>query len=334
MELNIIQKAAYELIRSDARFLYTLTTIRRRTTNVNSNYIMMSQPYIGLFADGADQWRRKIKMYAPPLTLEEKQYYSMLRQKHKLYELPYTEYKSLLIDKFKESDTYFYSNRSLLEKIIGYYNVGTDMFEGEYCGNTILCALYSPVELLTNKDVGPWIRDISIAAGQIAAFFGCDDYEPYRYNLNAYVKYKEFHFFENCPIRDKTEMGFLLFSMLCSINYAIKFIGEFFVDEIPQKFKFAYLQYYYLCDFIAELNAACGTRLVINETLKDRCFRNCLAHYGLGQYLTEDDLRLNDPMMGLTEKAFHMYYYTAKEKLYSYLIELTDQIKELIGLVN
>ena len=34
--LSTVQKAAYELIQSDARFLYSLV-------NINSNYIMMSQ---------------------------------------------------------------------------------------------------------------------------------------------------------------------------------------------------------------------------------------------------------------------------------------------------
>ena len=77
-----------------------------------------------------------------------------------------------------------------------------------------------------------------------------------------------------------------------------------------------------------------GTSLVINETLKDRQFRNCLAHYGLGQYMSEEDLQLSDPMKGLTLKAFNMDYFIAKEKLYLYLTELTDQIKRLIGLYS
>ncbi len=332
MELNAIQKAAYELIQSDARFIYSLITIPKYAKKVNSNYLMMSQPYIGLFADGAEQWCTKIGMSAPTFTKEEKHYYSLLRQSHKLYERPYLDCMSLLINKLKESDAYFYSNRRLLSKFFGYYNVGVDLFEGAFCGNTILCALYLPDKIWINDDIGPWIRDISVIAGKLAKFFECTAYEPYRFNLNAHVNYKDYHFYKKCPISNKTDLGFLLFSVLCSVNYAIKFINEYFVDEIPQKFKFAYLQYYYLCDFISELNLKNGTNLVINETLKDRSLRNCLAHYGLGQYMSEEDLQVNDPLKGLTIKAFNMDYFMAKEKLYLYLTELTDQIKKLIGL--
>ena len=38
--LNSVQKAAFELIQADARFLYTLTDIQRKAKNITSNYIM------------------------------------------------------------------------------------------------------------------------------------------------------------------------------------------------------------------------------------------------------------------------------------------------------
>lgn len=332
MELNAIQKAAYDLIQADARFLYTLTTIKSNAKNVNSNYIMMSQPYIGLFAYGAEQWCGKIGMPAPTFTEEEKLYYALLRQRHKLYELPYLDYMTALTNKLKESDAYFLSIRSPFEKYTRYYNVGTDLFEGTFCGNTILCALYSPVEILTNKDIGTWIRNISVVAGKLAAFFKCTDFEPYRLDLKVHITYRDYHFYENCPISIKTDLGFVLFSVLCSVNYTIKFIEGLFKDEIPQKFKFAYLQYYYLCDFISELNEENRTKFVINDVLKNRDLRNCLAHYGLGQYLSEKDLLTDDPLKGLTIKAFDMDYMTAKKQIYLYLTELVDQIKIHIGL--
>ena len=331
-ELNNIQKAAYELIQADARFLYTLCVIQQNAKNISSNYMMMSQPYIGVFADGSEQWCRKIRMSAPKFTEEEKKYYSVLRESHKLFELPCREYLSILKKKLQESDAYFYSIRSPLERIIGYYNVGTDLYEGEFCGNTILGALYLPVEVLNNNGIGLWIRDISVVAGKLAAFFECTNFKPYRYDVNASVRYKDYHFYKNCPIGNRTDLGFLLFSVLCSVNYAIKFINGFFLDEIPQKFKFAYLQYFYLCSFIPKINVEHGTQLFINDSLKDRKFRNCLAHYGLGQYLSESDLCLNDPLKGLTQKAFNMDYNVAKEKLYLYLRELVNQVKTIIDL--
>ena len=332
MILNPVQKAAYELIQADARFLYTLTVVHKNYKNINSNYIMMSQPYIGLFADGAEQWCKKVRLTAPRFNEEEKKYYIALRQKHKMYELSYLDCFSALNNLLHESDEYFYCNRSPLEKLVGYYNVGTDLCEGEFCGNTILCALYSPFDILKNEDTGPRIRDISVVAGKLAAFFGCTDYVPFRHNDNINVNNKDYHFYNNCPIGNKTGLGFLLFSVLCSVNYAIKFIDRFFVDEIPQKFKCAYLQYYYLCSFVSELNMENDIDIFINKSLRNGSFRNCLAHYGLGQYLSESDLCPGDPLKGLTKKAFNIDYFTAKEKLYNYLEELTEQIKVIIRL--
>ena len=328
--LNAVQKAAYELIQADARFLYTLTVIQRNAKNISSNYIMMCQPYIGLFTDGAEQWCKKLGLGAPKFTDTEKKYYTVLRQSHKLYEMSYSDYLSALMMKFKASDDYFYKIRSCYEKLFGYYNVGTDLCNKHFCGNTILCALYMPVDSLNDREIVPWIRDISVVAGKLAGFLGCQKFPPYNYNDNILVKYEDYHFFENCPLKVKTELGFLLFSILCSINYAIKFIDQYFVEEIPQKFKFAYLQYYYLCDFIKELNAANGTTFYINDSMKDRSLRNCLAHYGLGQYLSENELIDDDVLKGLTNKAFSMAYFDAKDKLYFYLTELTNQIEEKI----
>lgn len=328
--LNKVQKAAYELIQADARFLYTLTVINQNAKNISSNYIMMSQPYIGLFTDGAEQWCRKLGLDAPHFTYIEKRYYTALRQSHKLYEMSYSDYLSVLMMKFKESDNHFYKIRSFREKLFGYYNVGADLLNSRFCGNTILCALYTPVDTLNNKEIGSWIRDISVVSGKFVRFFDCQNLPPYNYDDTILVKYADYHFYKKCPLKVKTELGFLLFSILCSINYAIEFIDRYFVEEIPQKFKFAYLQYYYLCDFIKELNIANGTTFYINDSMKDRSLRNSLAHYGLGQYIIESDLIEDDVLKGLTNKAFNMNYSDAKDRLYFYLAELINQIESAI----
>lgn len=99
MKLNKVQTAAYELIQSDARFLYTLTDIGQRAKSISSNYIMMCQPYIGVFADGAEQWCKKVGLNAPNFNEKEKSYYGALRQGHKLLEKTYVEYACLLMEK-------------------------------------------------------------------------------------------------------------------------------------------------------------------------------------------------------------------------------------------
>ena len=59
IRINKVQKAAFELIQSDARFLNTIIDINTNAKNIDSNFLMMCQPYIGIFADGAEQWCRK-----------------------------------------------------------------------------------------------------------------------------------------------------------------------------------------------------------------------------------------------------------------------------------
>lgn len=327
LTFNRVQTAAFDLIQSDARFLYTLTDIQQKAQNISSNYIMMCQPYIGIFADGAEQWCKKLKIEAPVFDEREKTYYTALRQGHKLFEKAYSEYKTLLLEKFQESDNYFYSIRSIREKLLGYYNVGTDYCNDEFCGNTIICALYTPIMILGNETVGISIRDISAVAGKLASFFRCTDFPPYRYDDNISVGYKDYHFYKNCPLKLKTDLGLVLFSVLCSINYATEFIDKYFIEEIPQKFKFAYLQYYYLCNFVNELNVRNGTNYCLDSSLQHRDFRNCLAHYGLGQFLKENEIVDDDIMKGLTYKAFNMDYHSSKHLLYKYLRYLSEQIK-------
>lgn len=333
MELNKVQTAAFELIQSDARFLYTISDMMQNAKNINSNYIMMCQPYIGIFTDGAEQWCKKVGLNAPTFNDAEKAYYTALRQGHKLLEKTYDDYSSLLMKHLIESDNYFYHIRSLREKIFGYYNVGTDICNGEFCGNTIICAAYMPIATLGNRNVGVTIRDMSIIVGKLSAFLGCTNFPHYRYDDNNIVTYKDYHFYNNCPLKIKNIFGFILFSVLCSINYATVFVDTYFTEEIPQKFKFAYLQYYYLCDFIKELNIRNNTQFHIDDSLKNREFRNCLAHYGLGQLLSENDIVEHDILKGLTNKVFDKDYLSTKQLLYKYLNDLSNQIKKAI-LIN
>ncbi len=330
MNLNKTQNTAYELIQSDARFLYSLMEVARTEKQFDSNYIMMCQPYIGVFTDGAEQWCRKVGLKGPQFNNSEKRYYTSLRQSHKLLERPYEEYARILTEKLKESDNYFYSIRGPFERLLGYYNVGTDLCNGYYCGNTLLCSAYLPFGYLGEPDAGIKIRDLSVIAGRIAAFFDCNQLPIYKYNKNNKVEYKDFHFYRNCPLKERTPLGLVLFSILCSINYITVFIDNLFVEEIPQKFKFAYLQYFYICDLIDEINRVKGLNLILSKSMKNRDLRNCFSHYGLGQYLKNEDIVSTDILKGLTIKAFQMEYYEAKDCIFSYLDQLRDQIQDLI----
>ena len=94
--LNKIQKAGFELMQSDARFIYTFVDIFETAKNIDSNYMLMCLPYIGVFADGAEQWCKKVGLDAPRFNDEEKEFYVKLRQAHKLYELTYKDSNEIL----------------------------------------------------------------------------------------------------------------------------------------------------------------------------------------------------------------------------------------------
>ena len=51
--MNIVQNAAYGLIQSDARFVYTLTEISKNVKTHYNNFMLMNMPYLGIFADGS-----------------------------------------------------------------------------------------------------------------------------------------------------------------------------------------------------------------------------------------------------------------------------------------
>ncbi len=187
--------------------------------------------------------------------------------------------------------------------------------------------MYMPIKTLGNDNAGSWIKNISVVVGELAGYLGCMSLPIYKYSDSLNVCYKDYHFYKSSPLKMNNNTGFILFSILCSINYVVEFIENYFVDEIPQKFKYAYLQYYYLCDFIKDLNNSLSTDYKLDNHLYDRQFRNCIAHYGLGQYIAEREIDDADILKGLTIKAFKKDYMTVKNELYAMLKGLVNQIK-------
>lgn len=62
------QQSAESGIRTNSircKILNTIIDINTNAKNIDSNFLMMCQPYIGIFADGAEQWCRKMGLAAP-----------------------------------------------------------------------------------------------------------------------------------------------------------------------------------------------------------------------------------------------------------------------------
>lgn len=107
MIFNKVQLSTWGLIQADARFLYTLVDMQQNAKNISSNYIMMCQPYIGIFTDGAEQWCKKMRLSAPMFSNAEKGYYTSLRLSHKFLEKSYVEYKKCYWKSFGKAKIIF-----------------------------------------------------------------------------------------------------------------------------------------------------------------------------------------------------------------------------------
>lgn len=329
MPLNKVQQVAKELIASDAKFIQTLFFMDKNENKKFNNYIIMFFPYLGIFVDGAEQWAKKVGMPAQSFTNEEKVYYETMRLGMKIFENDYETLKVKLGSKLTESDNYFKSISNFWDWLRGYhYNVGTDLYKGIYCGNTILCSVYTPFYKIANKD-GEKIKKLGEVAGKLTVDFN-KNVEIMNHQELSILRYKDYNYNKSNFIKVNNFYGFILFCILCSINYVIVFIENFFIDEVPQKLKYAYLNYYYLCNFIEELNLKLKLHIIIDKSMYNTGFRNCLAHYGLGQFLKESEIINDDLLKGLTQKAFNLDYNNTKERIYIILKNVVAQIENII----
>lgn len=318
-----------ELIREDARFIYSVVDLAQKG-KINNNYFLMLTPFLGVFTDGAAKWGHKIKVDPPELDEEERYYYEQTRSASKLYEKSYHELRSLFDQAIAESDTCYYKKWSFLQRILGYYNYGVDIVDDRVCGNTILCSIYNPRSLF-KKETRLQLYEISIIAGKIVQYYLSNgEILLFKYNNSIRQKVEDYNIFTKTPLKMKSLDGFILFSIICSINHATYFTERLFIEEMPIKFRLAYLQYYYLSKIIPEINDYTGLRLSYDDSLVNRRLRNCIAHYGLGQYMIDDEIIEHDPMKGMTEKFLNMDYFDAKNKLYGLMRRLVEEIEDAI----
>ena len=325
--LNPVQKKAFALIEADIRFLCSFIELQENP-KLDSNYVMMALPYMGLIVDGVEEWGTKVGLGVPEFSDVEKNCYEIMRNSIKHFETGFDNYCSLLYSAFNISDKHFFNTRSLMSKIKRlYYNVGTDVVGEKFCGNTILCFVYAPY-FKFSKEYEKFLRDVFIVAGELAAQYGGTQMGVYAINPQTKFTYKDFHFFNDCPLKTNNFSDFVLFSVLCSINYVLLFVNKYFIDEFPAKLRFAYTLYYYLADFIKDANDKLSTTFHIDKKYLNQQFRNCMAHYGLGQVMKETDIIESDSMMfGLTDKFFSKSYFELKECIYSELQNLADQLE-------
>ena len=333
--LTVQQQSAREMIQCDLRYLFT---ILKNWDSIHSNYAVSMVPYQGLIIDGAEAWvaaMNKVNpgaISAPTFTKEEKHFYDAARQTVKLLEMPYEEIYALLKDRYEESERYFSSLCKPIAKHLHLYDIfWADLTEtGHFCGNTILDAVYLPDFAHGDHTYGPRLKEKNVIGGAYISAFGAMN--SYDVNSNLHFHSKDYGGFLKSPVGNKFSYRFVLFSILCQVNFVVYAVDQYIVPEISTKLRFAYLLYYYLCNILPQINAAHGTSFTINRDYYSQDFRNAMAHYKIGVYLKEQEIVPNDPMFGMTQKAFNRDFLCIKSEIVKELNQLAIQLESYLGI--
>lgn len=329
---NPVQQKAVDLMKSDLRFIYTMTNNHQQLSECN--YVVSSMPYIGLIIDGIEDWinrynnSSKSKLSLPVFSEEEKKYYEELRSSIKIWEPPYDDIYKRIQALYIKSDEHFSGLCIPLAKKLRLYDIyGADIVDGEICGNTILCSYYLP-SFSFSKEYGKYMRKMSIIGGQYIQLFGA--IEPYQVKTNMQFSTKDYGGFIKSPVGNRFSDKFILFSVLCQIQFVLICVEKYIDEECPTKLRFEYILYYYLIGVLPAINDRLKTSFTMDSKHYSDLFRNAMAHYGLGVALRQEELIEADPFGGLTQKHFNCDYYSLKKYVVEQLYGLSIQIKQYL----
>ena len=328
---NPQQLVAIKLMQNDLRFLYTVVMNHK---NIHSNYIVSAMPYIGVIIDGVEDWVKvynnshKIKINIPTFTDEEKVFYEELRSSIKIWNSTYDEVYKRLEKLYRESDDYFSSVCKPVAKILELYDIfGVDIVDGQYCGNTILGSFFVPGILFGDPN-GEHRKQMFAIGGRYTSLFGV--IEPYEIKRSMRFSYADYGGFVKSPVGNAFSDKFVLFSILCQVNFILKCVDEYLSDETTTKLRFAYLLYYYVIKLLPEINERLLTNFYMNGKWVCDPFRNAMAHYKIGVALKESEIIFDDPFYGLTQKFFGCDYVTVKNAIIGNLLALSYQLRTFL----
>lgn len=332
-KFNKLQSISFFLIQTDLRFIYT---VLNKTEIIGENYFVALMPYLGLITDGAENWVKsynnssKQKLQLPLFDKEQQKYFHTLRGTIKLWQNDYNTVYDLLKSFYLESDSYFSSACKPIEKHLHLYDIfGVYIANNKCCGNTILGSYYVP-GFHFEKDVGDLVYKMGVFCGRyINRFNATSSYKTSEKNM--YID-KNYGRCSNSPFGNAYNDRFVLFSLLCQINFVIECVEKLIIEEIPTKLRFEYILYYYLNSIIPQINDKLSTNFVIDNQLYSDGFRNAMAHYKMGVALKPSEIVDNDPFFGLTQKYLSCDYYTAKKYVFNTLVDISNQLEEYLNL--
>ena len=330
------QAIAISLIQADLRFLFTVI---KNSERFESNYIVSLLPYMGVIIDGTEDWLQaynrssKQELSVPTFDEQEQLFFEEMRSTIKMWKTQYNELYQRLKSLYEESDRHFSALCCLIAKTLHLYDVfGADLVNGQYCGNTILCAFYSPKFRfdISKSQYGENIRKMMGIGGKYISIFGVT--KEYPTDSSMLFKYVDYGGFVKSPMGYAFSDKFVLFSLLCQIQFVLVCIDEFITEECTSKLRFLYLQYYYSVSAVQEYNSKTGAGIRIDSRWVSDKFRNAMAHYKIGVALKTDEIVFNDPLFGLTQKYLKCDYFTVKSAIKTNLKSVAQQIKNQLSL--
>ena len=333
IQFNTLQKVSIALINSDLRFIYT---IHQNYTNVGGNFFVALFPYLGLVTDGAEDWLKaynnssKMKLNVPLFNKEQQSFFEKMRSSIKIWEQDYDLIYQELGHIYKESDDYFSSLCKPIAKQLHLYDIfGAYIANHKYCGNTVLCNYYIP-DYKFGNDHKDLLINMGSVTGEYIALFGAK--ENYTFNSSFTNVYdRDYGGFIKSPVGNKYSDKFVLFSILCQINFVLEGINKTIIDETPTKLRFSYLLYYYLLKILPQINKKFRTDFKLSDKWCSGKFRNAMAHYKMGIALRENEIVFDDPLYGLTQKYLGTDYYTVKNDIIELIEKLASQLDDFLG---
>lgn len=330
------QAIAISLIQADLRFLFTVI---KNSARFESNYIVSLMPYMGVIIDGTEDWLQaynrssKQELSAPTFDEQEQLFFEEMRSTIKMWNTQYDELYQRLKSLYEESDRYFSALCCPIAKTLHLYDVfGADLVNGQYCGNTILCAFYSPKFRfdISKSQYRENIRKMMGIGGKYISILGAT--KEYPTDSSMLFKYVDYGGLVKSPVGNEFNDKFVLFSLLCQIQFVLVCIEEFITEECTTKLRFLYLQYYYTVSAVKAYNSKTGAGIRIDSKWMSDKFRNAMAHYKIGVALKNDDIIWEDPLFGLTQKFLNTDYFALKNNIKAALKSTSQQIRKYLNL--
>ena len=335
---NKFQLCAIQLMYNDLKFLYT---ILNNQNIVTESYFVALLPYLGVIIDGVEDWinaynnsSKYYKLNIQVFSSTEKDFYEKMRESIKLLECDFENLYNKIKCHYEDSVKYFSSKCHPIAKSLELYDIyGVLTCDGIPCDNTILDQCYFPYFSFDSLDKDEDIKKMTVIAGKYIGCFNVKD--SYRVDSSMLFDTKDYGGFNRLNFGNEYNDKFLLFIILCQVNFLLYSVDKFFVEEFSTKLRFGYILYYYLCDFITELNKKIRADLFIDRKYYSQLFRDTMAHYKFGISINnEEEIISNDYMLGLTQKYFKEDYYSVKSFVYAQLESLSKQISKLLNFCN